>query len=130
MDNEASPPETIKRRRKYSREFKQRIIAESRQPGASLASVAVRHGLNPNMVHKWRKTLEQAGPAEFLRLPVPGNLTSASASPLKPVPPPGHGCHDDATIRIEVPTPQGQLVVHWPISQLPQSITWLRALTQ
>ncbi|MGB0867179.1 MAG: transposase [Granulosicoccaceae bacterium] len=49
MDNKASPPETIKRRRKYTREFKQRALTESCQPGASLASVAVRYGLNPNM---------------------------------------------------------------------------------
>ena len=28
-------------------------MAEGRKPGASIAAVALRHGLNPNLVHKW-----------------------------------------------------------------------------
>jgi len=31
---------------------------------------------------------------------------------------------------MEVPTPRGQLVVHWPVRQLTESIAWLRALTR
>ena len=130
MDNEASPPQTIKRRRKYSLEFKQRIIAESRRPGASLAAVAVRHGLNPNMVHKWRRAIEQAGQREFLRLPAPGSPLPASGPAPTAAPASAHASNGDDTIRMEVPTPQGQIVVHWPASQLLQSIAWLRALTQ
>jgi transposase len=41
-------------RRVHSAEFKTRILAECRQPGASVAAIAVAHGLNPNVVHKWR----------------------------------------------------------------------------
>ena len=130
MDNEASPPRPIKRRRKYSREFKQQIIAESRQAGASLAAVAVQHGLNPNMVHKWRKALEQASQDQFVRLPAPETGTHAlrsaptvADSARTPAPSPD-------TIRLEVHTPRGHIVVYWPVSQLPQSITWLRGLMQ
>jgi transposase-like protein len=129
MDNEASSPGTIKRRRRYSQEFKQRILAEARQPGASLAAVAVRHGLNPNMVHKWRQALQRSGQSEFLRLPAPANNAPATGSTPTSTAAPCDAKHLD-TIHMEVPTPQGQLVVHWPVSHLPESIAWLRALTR
>ena len=123
MDIDTSAPGATKHRRRYTRAFKLQVLAEARQPGESLAAVAVRHGLNPNMVHKWRKTLQRPEQNEFLRLPAPttGTQTASTA-------PSCAGQHD--TIRMEVPTPQGQLVVHWPVRQLPESIAWLRALTR
>lgn len=40
-------------RRVHSAEFKARILSECRQPGASVSAVALTHGLNTNVVHKW-----------------------------------------------------------------------------
>lgn len=40
-------------RRTHSPEFKARVIAACRQPGASIAAVALAHGINANVVHKW-----------------------------------------------------------------------------
>ena len=40
-------------RRVHSAEFKARVLAECRQPDASVAAVAIGHGLNPNVVRKW-----------------------------------------------------------------------------
>jgi len=127
MDNDTSAPGATKPRRRYTRAFKLQVLSEARQPGESLAAVAVRHGLKPNMVHKWRKTLARSGQNEFLRLPAPSAPKPASE------PEPSAAAGDTSrcdTIRMEVPTPQGQLVVHWPVRQLPESIAWLRALTQ
>jgi transposase len=129
MDNEASSSRIIKSRRRYSREFKERVLAECLQPGESLAAVAVRHGLNPNMVHKWRKSLQRRAQGEFVRLPAPGTDAPGLASEAEP-PAARRVTHQRDTIRMEVPTPQGHLVVHWPVSQLPLSIAWLRALTR
>ena len=45
------------RRRKrgiYSKAFKRRVVAETFEPGASVATVARDHGLNANMVFRWR----------------------------------------------------------------------------
>ena len=123
MDNDTCAPGATKPRRRYTRAFKLQVLAEAGQPGESLAAVAVRHGLNPNMVHKWRKTLQRPAQTEFLRLPA----TTPSTQTASTVPSCA-GQHD--TIRMEVPTPQGQLVVHWPVRQLPESIAWLRALTR
>jgi transposase len=56
-------------RRVHSAEFKAQVLAECRQPGASVASVAIAHGLNPNVVRKWLvgRNLKRMGAA----LPTP-----------------------------------------------------------
>ena len=47
--------ERVKRkRRSYSKAFKRRVVAETLEPGASVAAVARWHGLNTNMVFLWR----------------------------------------------------------------------------
>jgi transposase len=40
-------------RRAWSLEERQRIVAEALAPGASVAAVARRHGLNANLIFKW-----------------------------------------------------------------------------
>ena len=126
MTDEASPdnhPPTPKKRRRYSSAFKAKILAECDQPGASVAGVAIRHQLNPNMVQKWRLLARRGGQDDFLRLPTPASPAPSSAAPATlPAGP--------ATVRMEVPTPTGTLIVHWPIDALPQSVDWLRALTR
>ena len=44
-------------RRTHSLEFKQSAVEASRQPGASIAGVAMAHGINANQLHKWRRQL-------------------------------------------------------------------------
>jgi transposase len=41
-------------RRVHSAEFKRQVLAECRQPGASVSAVAIAHGLNTNVVRKLR----------------------------------------------------------------------------
>ena len=50
MDTENSR----KRRRRYDAALKAQIVAESVQPGASVANVAMAHGINANIVHATR----------------------------------------------------------------------------
>jgi transposase-like protein len=119
MDDEAPtttpvPVSVTKRRRRYPPAFKAQVLRECEQSGASIAGVALRHGLNPNLVHKWRKARSASAPSSFLQLPAPRPVVEGSPT----------------TVRIEVPTPKGTLVVHWPLSELSQSVTWLRALTR
>lgn len=40
-------------RRVHGAEFKAQVLAECQQPGASVAAVALAHGLNINLVRKW-----------------------------------------------------------------------------
>lgn len=41
-------------RQRYSREFKRQIVEASLSPGTSIAAVAQAHGINANLLHKWR----------------------------------------------------------------------------
>jgi transposase len=50
-------------RRFWPAEAKRRIVQETRQPGASVATVAQRHGINANLVFKWRRTAGTGEPA-------------------------------------------------------------------
>jgi len=118
------PPVPKKRRRRHSSAFKAQIVAECDQPGASVAGVAIRHQLNPNLVQKWRLLARRDGQDDFLRLPTP------PASSASPVLPPATAHAGPATVRMEVPTPTGTVIVHWPIDALQPSVDWLRALTR
>ena len=40
-------------RRRHSREFKAEVLRACREPGASVAAVALARGVNANLVHRW-----------------------------------------------------------------------------
>ncbi|WP_339437805.1 transposase, partial [Pseudomonas sp. EL_65y_Pfl1_R32] len=50
-------------RRSYSKSFKAQVIQECAQPGASIASIALSHNLNANLVHKWIRLQSQKSTA-------------------------------------------------------------------
>jgi transposase len=62
-------------RRVHSAEFKAQVLAECRQPGASVSAVAVAHGLNPNVVRKW------LGGLGLKRMGVPAPAPTACVAP-------------------------------------------------
>jgi len=65
-------------RRRHSAQVKAKVLAACDEPGASVAAVAHAHGLNANLVHKWRRSLDikslssAAGvtASEFVALPL------------------------------------------------------------
>jgi transposase-like protein len=120
MDNEASLPKLIKRRRRHSPAFKQRVVAECRQPNTSIAEVAMRHGLNLNLVHTWRRTVDAGSSGEFVRLPQPATQPDASQSVTREPP----------AVSIRLAAPQGTITVEWPLREIDRSVAWLRALMQ
>ncbi|MFC0668327.1 transposase, partial [Azotobacter chroococcum] len=42
-------------RRSYSKAFKAQVVQECSLPGNSVASVALSHGINTHVVHRWRR---------------------------------------------------------------------------
>lgn len=82
------------RRRPWSAEEKARILAESFQPGAKVADVARRHGMNRSLLWNWRHEARKRG-ADGERTFVPIRVVDAVA----PIPscepvegPPTAGC--------------------------------------
>ena len=113
-------------RRRHSEELKARVLAACGEPGASVAQA---HGLNANLVHKWRRgrgaqTLTQAGAlrsaatagAEFIPLALPAATVAAAGQPhAAPV----------ADIRIEWRRGTAAIAVSWPVSAAPECARWL-----
>jgi transposase len=59
-----------RRRRTWSADQKQRIIAESFAPDASIAEVARRYGVNANLLFTWRRRKQAANGASAVGEPV------------------------------------------------------------
>lgn len=80
-DDTLSGTDSKRSRRSWSPEEKRRILGEAACPGASVAAVARRHGLNANLVFAWRKTLQPAtaASAEAARGPSPACPKAPSA---------------------------------------------------
>lgn len=59
-------------RRHHDRQFKRRLVELSQQPGASVAAIALEHGINANLLFKWRRHAlrEQANSEPAVLLPV------------------------------------------------------------
>jgi transposase-like protein len=66
-----------RRRRHFSHEFKGEVVRACQQPGMSLSGVALRYGLNANMVRKWvlRGRPDESQPA------APSNLVPVVVAP-------------------------------------------------
>ncbi|KPY37102.1 ISPpu14, transposase Orf1 [Pseudomonas syringae pv. rhaphiolepidis] len=104
-------------RRSYSKSFKAQVIQECAQPGASIASVALGHSLNANLVHKWIRLQEQKSPAlppTFIPLPMP--LAGANSHPAS------------SNICVEIQHLRGTIKVNWPAESAAACATFLRNL--
>ncbi|MDO8777559.1 MAG: transposase [Burkholderiaceae bacterium] len=100
-------------RRRYSAELKAQVLRECGQPGASVASVALSHGINANVVHKWRR-LAGAAPLPVAR--------------FVPVALPTPGCEVPADIRMELRRGATSMTITWPAAAAADCAAWMREL--
>ncbi|MDH0656802.1 MULTISPECIES: transposase [Acinetobacter] len=79
-----------RKRRTYSTEFKNSIVQACRVPNTSIASVALQHGLNANLVCKWirlldgEQALDNSAPPKptFIALPYPAAFNPSTIAML------------------------------------------------
>lgn len=73
-----------RRRRGHSREFKRELVRQCLLPGASVSSIAMAHGINANLVFKWRREHRAALAASPEPAPAsaPALLPITLASPM------------------------------------------------
>lgn len=64
MAEAASGTKAGRRRRLWSVDEKRRMVEESSAPGASVAEVALRHGVNANLLFTWRRQAARDGRGE------------------------------------------------------------------
>jgi len=105
-------------RRRYSAGIKAQVVAACDAPGASVAKVAMAHGINANVVHRWRQLAREgkANPAkmgEFIALPLMPRPEVAPAS---------------ADIRVELRRGPVMMTVTWPTSAAADFAAWSREL--
>jgi len=105
-------------RRRYSAGMKAQVVAECDEPGASVAKVAMAHGINANVVHRWRQ-LAREGKAN------PAKTGGFIALPLMPRP---EVAPVSADIRVELRRGPVMMTVTWPTSAATDFAAWSREL--
>ena len=121
-------PQALRRRGRYSDEFKRQIIAACREPGASTAAVALANGLNANLARRW--VAEFAQSRDTLRSRAATTLAPVQSNPaFIPVQfesaPPANAMRQ-ADIRLELQQGAATVHIHWPLSASSQCAQWLR----
>jgi transposase len=95
------------------------VLAECAKPEASVARIAMAHGLNANLVHKWRRLASTPVPA-----PAAPHLVHRTAA--------GRACASRLAAgreRAHRTAPRRATIkVHWPVSAAPACAAWLREL--
>jgi transposase len=117
--------EARKRRRRYSAELKARVMAECEAPGASVARVAMAHGINANVVHRWRQWAREGG-AQRTRSSMAPAVAAEAFVPVVVSDAPARAKTEE--IHIELRRGATALAVRWPVSAAAQCAVWLREL--
>ena len=133
-------------RRQHSAELKAKVLAACEEPGASISGVALAHGLNANLVRKWRegRGLKRVGLAAPMAPPVvaptpliagdvrfvPIGIAASAEHARAERPERGNAAAVDAsTIDIELRRGPLHLSVRWPSSAAVDCVAWLGQLT-
>lgn len=110
------------RRRRHSAEFKQMVIQACREPGVSIAAVALHYRLNANLLRRWVGTHAACDTAVPTRVPV--IVPSEEFVPLPLETPPAPTTPQD--IVIEVRRGAARVTVRWPRTAAAECAHWLQ----
>lgn len=105
------------KRRFYSPELKLQVVNACAQPDASIAGVAMQHGINANIVHRWIREHSQGVLVKHPQTFVPVTL-SATTEPVTTA--------RTSDIRVEVKRTNATIVVQWPLAGAAACTQWLR----
>ena len=130
--------ERVVLRRRHSAELRALVLAQCAAPRASVAKVAMSHGLNANIVHGWRKLARKRDAAGARPTPssvivpakpvagvpqfVPVSQSSTSSSTPTPTPP------ASVDIQIELRRGATAMKITWPITVAAECAAWMREL--
>ena len=120
-----------RRRRRHSAEFKAEAVAACRQPGVSIAAVAMSRSVNANLLRRWVAEAERvievprasAQPKALPRPPIEAQRFVPVALEKPPV-------SSEARIRIEVRRGASTVIVEWPTSAARECAEWLSGLVK
>ena len=103
----------MRQRSSYPKPFKTQVVQECLQPGATVSSVAIRHGINANVIRKWLPLYRDQPPAA---LPA---FVPVRATPKRPA---------ESSVIIELPLGEQSITVKWPASDPDGCARFVRGL--
>jgi len=114
------------RRRRHSDEFKAAVVAQCRRRGVSIASVALQHGLNANLLRRWLTQAEArtVAPGSLALAPPESGEAAGEFLALQVLSPNARG----DSIQIEVRCNELTVRVSWPTRDAQAMAVWLRDL--
>ena len=118
-------------RRSYTPQFKSELVAACLQPGVSIAALALQHGMNANVLHRWRKEYRRgvlllgdgtasSAPSAFIPMDLAASrpVRDSNSEPSAP----------SSNIRIECQHHDMKVTLHWPVDAAGECAQMLRAL--
>ena len=108
-------------KRVHSKEFKDEVVRACREPGVSVAGIALANGVNANLVRKWMSKRGVAAPTMRRSIataptPRPIDFVPVTLEPVKSLP----------AIHIEARRRDGVVKIEWPVSAAGECAAWLR----
>ncbi len=107
---------SMRQRSSHPKAFKAQVVQEYLQPGATVSSVAISHGINANVIRKWMPLYREQPATTSLPAFVPLN-----GAPQRQA---------DASVVIELPIVGGLITVKWPASNPEGCAQFIRVFTQ
>ena len=106
-------------RRRYGADVKAQVLAECEEPGTSVAKIAMAHGINANVVHRWRQLAREGRGAgaklktEFVPVSLPLTVSPPATA---------------ADIQIELRRGATTMTITWPLTAAADFGAWMREL--
>jgi len=113
-------------RRWHPKAFKEAAVAACREPGVSLASVALERQVNANLLRRWVKDAEAKGAAARIIDAVRTEPAPAFV-PVK-ISAPKDGPSKEGPIRVRIRKGASRITIEWPASAGSSCAIWLREL--
>jgi len=118
-----------RRRRTHSGEFKAKVVSACRQPGVSIAAVALANGLNANLLRRWVVTEEQTTPVRSMEIASAAlPRSSVENRTFIPVQLERSALTTAQEITIELRRGATVVKVGWPLAAAAECAGWLREL--
>lgn len=150
MDDDSAVTVTgSRRRRKHTEAFRAEVVLAAQQPGVSVASVALKHGLNANLVRRWvvaseraaqsapgsagdrfaqsrQRVLDRAAVLRTIAQRQQAQHAGRHFVPLAVASPVAAATETAGQIQIEVSRGATSIRVSWPLAAADECAAWLR----
>jgi transposase len=105
---------------RHSDDLRAKVLSDCVQAGASVAGIALAHGLNANLVHKWRRRARELQARGVLQVPARSEFIALALPPAQTTAP----MHSE--IHMELRRGAATMSIRWPVTAAPECAAWLR----